>query len=63
MPFRIGDRVLYRSNKNVGEFTDPGVVETLIQGRGRDRYGVRLDGGTGVQADEEQLRAAPDNAD
>jgi hypothetical protein len=61
MPFRIGDRVLYRSSKNAQEFADRGVVEAFIQGRGPDRDGVRLDGGTGVQAEEEQLKPAPDN--
>ena len=59
MPFRIGDRVLYRADRNAKEFADRGVVEAFIQGRGPDRYGVRLEGGTRVQAEEEQLRPAP----
>jgi hypothetical protein len=55
MPFKIGDRVLYRANKFAREYTDRGTIEQPFQGRGPDRYGVLLDSGQRVVAVDEQL--------
>jgi hypothetical protein len=55
MPFQIGDRVLYRDNRYARAYTDRGVVEQTIQGRGPDRYGVALESGRKVVATEDQL--------
>jgi hypothetical protein len=55
MPFRIGDRILYRENPNARNYTELGRVEETIQGRGPHRYGVMLDSGRRVVAVEDQL--------